>query len=633
MSHSEEAAEPASADSSASVPSPEAPAGIRIRIDSAADHLDAVFDGLELLATGAPPEKRAAFDRALGAALRSARRRRVALPLDEFLREAKLDPLDRGIFLALLYAAVATKDNLGFDLKNLAATLGKRTVGGLLELRRRLEETSRLRVPGVLESDADGDVEARLYRLSPPLATSLVCGATRSVETPCTPRRPHQLFADLLLAASFLSSVPARLERGDDLWSTPLPGGGWDRLGALRERLSRSISALREAAAEPVGRVFAGTELGDGESRALALLVEGAVRGKGELYAAALAKLVLDPGDPADPDLLFCASGRLVASGLVELPAGEAPLFFRTLTLTAAARERMRLPAAAAAKGADDEEKEPALEITSPAHRLSDVVLAPAARSRVEEVLFRLGDGGALLREWGVPGAAGGAAVLFHGAPGTGKTFTAGALAGELGRPLARLRIEGALSKWVGAGEKRVAAAFRDAAAAGAVLLLDEADALVVDRSEARSWQVSLVNVLLVEIERYPGLVVLATNRADALDPALERRLALRLEILPPGEDERKELWRRHLPARAPLATDVDLVALARAHALTGAGIRRACERAALRAASRSDAARLIFQADLVAAAAEGTAPVSRPLGFRPASPPRPEPRKLVEAA
>ena len=632
MSHSEEAAEPGRADSTASAPSPGP--RIRIRIDSAADPLDAVSAGLELGASDAPPEKRAALDRALAAAVRSARRRRVALPLDEFLCEAKLDPLDRGIFLTLLPAAIATKDGVGFDLDALAKFTDRRTVGGLVELRTRLEETSRLRVPGVLESDADGDAEACFYRLSPPLARSLACAASAPVETPRTPPRPDELFADLVLAASLLSSVPARRERGEVVWSAPRPGGGWDRLGALRARLSRAIAALREAAAEPVGRVFAGTELGEAESRALALLVEGATSGRGELFAAVLAKLVLDTGDAADPNVLFGASGRLVSSGLVELPSGEAPLFFRTLTLTAAARERMSLPAAAAAKGAaDDEEKEAALDVTSPSHRLADVVLAPAARTRVEEVLFRLGDGGALLRDWGVPSAAGGAAVLFYGAPGTGKTFTAGALAGELGRPLARLRIEGAHSKWVGDGEKRVAAAFRDAAAAGAVLLLDEADALVADRAGARSWQIPLVNLLLVEIERYPGLVVLATNYADALDPALERRLALRLEMLPPGEDERKELWRRYLPARAPLSADVDLVALARGHVLTGAGIRRACEKAALRAARRTDAARLISQADLVAAAAEGAPPVSRPLGFRTAPLPRPEPRKLVEAA
>ena len=637
MSQPEEPVVPssASASASASAPTPARRLPVRLRFETAADHLEALLVGLHLSTTDAPRDERLAFDRAVEAAARAARRRGVALPLHDFLVESRPDPIDRALFLALLRAGVEGKCGGGLDHEALAAAVGARGLSARLDLRARLEERSALRVPGVLESDDNDVLEERLYRLAPDLVERLAPASRARPGKGERAPRPDQLFAAFLVAAGLLSSLASGPDRREHLWTRPSPGGGWDRGASARALLARQIAALRESG-EPVGRLFAEPGLGETEALVLALLVEASLLGKGPVAASVLAALTIAEDDPADPLVLLGRSGRLVASGLAELPAGEEPFFLRTLALSSAAFERLGLPVSApepAKRATGEEEGGPALEVSSPSHRLADVVLSPADRARVEELLFRLGEGEALLKDWGFGSAAGGAAALLYGPPGTGKTFTAEALAAELGRPLARLRIEGALSRWVGTSEQRVAAAFRDAAAAGAVLLLDEADALLVDRADARSWQVPLVNILLVEIERYPGLVVLATNRAAALDPALERRLSLRLELLPPGEAERAELWRRHLPAGVPLAADVDFPALARAHALTGAGIRRACTQAALRAARRPDAARRIDQADLAAAAAEGAAPAARPLGFRPAPAPRPEPRKLSVAA
>jgi len=609
-----------------------APRPPRLRFDNAADLLEALCAGAALVLAGAPEGALVAHCRGLVRACVSAYRRGVDLPLAELVAARRLDDQDFAILLVLLRAVLDARRGV-VSFADLVRALSAESPGRNLDLRRRLDETSGLRSLGFLESDADPDPEARRYRVTPRAAEQLLPGSALDAREAAAPLSPDEALAAALRAAADLASLPALLESGATWWAAPLPGAGWDRFGVARAEAARRLAALRDAAAEPLGAAIAEHGLDEAESIALALVVDAVARGGAGLSTGLAALVAFRPGGGADPAAALGREGRLVRSGLLERPSGDGPLVFGSLTLSAATRARLRIPAPAPAKRDDENENVPALERRAPRHRLSDVVLAPADRARVEELLFRLGDGGALLRAWGVESGSGGAAALFFGPPGTGKTYTAEALANELGRPLVSLRVDSALSRWVGASEQRVAAAFREAAAEGAVLLLDEADSLLLDRADARSWQVSLVNLLLVEIERYPGLVVLSTNRASALDPALERRLSLRLELLPPGESERAELWRRHLPAGLPLGPDVDLAALARAYQLTGSGIRRACAQAALRAASRPLEARLVTQADLAAAAAEGSAaPPARPLGFRLASP-RPEPRKLSAAA
>ena len=116
-----------------------------------------------------------------------------------------------------------------------------------------------------------------------------------------------------------------------------------------------------------------------------------------------------------------------------------------------------------------------------------------------------------------------------------------------------------------------------------------------------------MTNVLLDRIERHPGLVLLATNLPDQLDPALERRLAFRIAFEPPGRDQRLEIWQRMLPKEAPVAEDLDLDSLAVLD-LTGAAIRAAVLRAATRAAESGGT---IDQAALTEAA-HGFMPMSR---------------------
>lgn len=122
--------------------------------------------------------------------------------------------------------------------------------------------------------------------------------------------------------------------------------------------------------------------------------------------------------------------------------------------------------------------------------------------------------------------------LLLTGIPGTGKTALAHHLARVLDRPLLVKRTSDLLSKWVGETEQRIAAAFAEARQRGGVLLLDEADSLLFDRSTARaSWEVSQVNELLTWLDCHPLPVVAATNHAGRLDPATMRRFVFKLEL------------------------------------------------------------------------------------------------------
>ncbi|MEG3180195.1 AAA family ATPase [Sphingomonas sp. LT1P40] len=129
-------------------------------------------------------------------------------------------------------------------------------------------------------------------------------------------------------------------------------------------------------------------------------------------------------------------------------------------------------------------------------------------------------------------GAAADVSLLLTGPPGTGKTGLAGHLARTLDRPLIVKRASDLLSKWVGGTEENIADAFREAERREGVLLFDEADSILFDRSTAKaSWEVTQVNELLTWLDRHPLPFVAATNHAGRLDPAALRRFVFKLDL------------------------------------------------------------------------------------------------------
>jgi len=195
-----------------------------------------------------------------------------------------------------------------------------------------------------------------------------------------------------------------------------------------------------------------------------------------------------------------------------------------------------------------------------------------------------------VLERWGIGAHLSngkGVSALLYGDPGTGKTLCAEAVASELHRPLLTASIPALASKWVGETEMNLEALFREARVQGAVLFLDEADSLLMERGEGRASRHddSAVNVLLKLMERHDGVVLLATNLPDRLDRALSRRLTYRLCFPLPDAGLREQIWRRLLPDSVPTG-ELDFCGLGRRYDLSGGQIKNAVFKAAYRAAA-----------------------------------------------
>jgi SpoVK/Ycf46/Vps4 family AAA+-type ATPase len=131
------------------------------------------------------------------------------------------------------------------------------------------------------------------------------------------------------------------------------------------------------------------------------------------------------------------------------------------------------------------------------------------------------------------------ASLCFYGPPGTGKTQLAEYLAEQLDQNLIIKRASDLLSKWLGESEQNIAAMFKEARDEQAILFLDEADSFLRDRQGmTKSWEVSQVNELLQQMERFKGIFICATNLFDQLDQAALRRFAfkIRFDYLKPNQ-------------------------------------------------------------------------------------------------
>ncbi len=185
--------------------------------------------------------------------------------------------------------------------------------------------------------------------------------------------------------------------------------------------------------------------------------------------------------------------------------------------------------------------------------------------------------------------------VLLHGPPGTGKTLLAKAIANETNSNFFTIGGPEIMSKYHGESEERLRNVFQEAEKnAPSIIFIDEIDSIAPKREEVsgeveRRIVAQLLSLMDGMKSRGKVVVIAATNRVDAIDPALRRpgRFDREIEIGVPNRDGRLEVLQIHTRGM-PLDKDVDLQRLADiSHGFVGADLQALAKEAAIRALRR----------------------------------------------
>jgi adenylate kinase family enzyme len=181
-----------------------------------------------------------------------------------------------------------------------------------------------------------------------------------------------------------------------------------------------------------------------------------------------------------------------------------------------------------------------------------DLVVPDKLRETLEDFAFEAQDRATF---WERPNAqrlfprGRGLVALFSGPPGTGKTMAAQIVAADLELDLFRIDLATVVSKYIGETAKHLAQIFARASRMNGVLLFDEADALFSKRTEVKDSHDRYANAdtsyLLQLLEEYRGIVILATNKKQNIDPAFIRRVRYVFEFPRPDAAERGRIWRQ----------------------------------------------------------------------------------------
>ena len=197
--------------------------------------------------------------------------------------------------------------------------------------------------------------------------------------------------------------------------------------------------------------------------------------------------------------------------------------------------------------------------------------------------------------------------LCLYGPPGTGKTAYGRWLANQMGVPLMIKRASDLMSMWVGENEKNIARAFKQAEQEGALLLIDEVDGFLQDRRDAaRSWEVTLVNEMLTQMESFSGVFIASTNLMDGLDQAALRRFDLKVKFGFLQPEQASELFHRYCgELELPIPHREQLEKVARIQQLTPGDFATVCRQNRFRPIISTNA--LVAALEAECAVKEGT--------------------------
>jgi ATP-dependent 26S proteasome regulatory subunit len=186
-----------------------------------------------------------------------------------------------------------------------------------------------------------------------------------------------------------------------------------------------------------------------------------------------------------------------------------------------------------------------------------------------------------------------GVRALFNGRSGTGKTYAARLLAAVLQKDIYRLDLSTVVNKYIGETEKNLSRIFALVEELDVILLLDEGDALLTQRTNVGSANDRYANLetnyLLQRLESFEGILIVTTNANDRIDSAFQRRMDTVIEFVAPNAPERRQIWELHLPENNVVTTN-RLQEIVQRCELTGGQIRNiALHAASLALSEKSD--------------------------------------------
>ena len=201
-------------------------------------------------------------------------------------------------------------------------------------------------------------------------------------------------------------------------------------------------------------------------------------------------------------------------------------------------------------------------QLDTPRLCLDEVILSKSTRLQLEEGMAKLRFHKIIYEDWNFQkiDKQGKAVILnFFGEPGTGKTLTAEGFAGSINKSIIKLGIAELESKFMGETSKNIQTIFKVAKENDAVLFFDEADTLLGKRLSSVTQGIdnevnAMRSTLLIELEKFDGVAIFATNFAKNYDEAFRSRISHHIYFDLPDLEARKQLWNLMLVKEIPLA-------------------------------------------------------------------------------
>jgi SpoVK/Ycf46/Vps4 family AAA+-type ATPase len=242
------------------------------------------------------------------------------------------------------------------------------------------------------------------------------------------------------------------------------------------------------------------------------------------------------------------------------------------------------------------DEKKPERKIDfspmEPRYSFDDIILPKSVKDEIFDVADYQQNSKLVFEDWNLQSVfktSRRIGINFYGAPGTGKTMAAHAVAKYLGRKIIAVNYADIESKYVGDTPKNIRQAFEAAKESNSILFFDEADAIlskrVTNMNNATDVSVNQTrSVMLMLMNDYQDFIIFATNFITNYDPAFMRRISTHIEFKLPDLECRKKLWSHYVLPSMPNNIDIEEISV-KYDGISGSDISNAVLMAAFKAA------------------------------------------------